>query len=90
MQRQRDWRPLCANPDPRNIIDENDHNTKNASGFDFFGHAARRPEGELFKDLVLLTQPRMGKHDQGRRGTTLQAASRQPRTMEKGLGERIS
>ncbi len=84
MQRQRDSGPLCANL-PRNIIDENDHNTTNdhyASGYCFFGNAARRPESELFKDLILPN------HDQRRRGTTLQAASRRPRMTEKGLGKR--
>ncbi len=63
----------------------------------WFGHAARRPEGELIKDLLLPTPPRMwrsraedmGYHDQGRPGTDLWTASLRPRTMEKGLGESV-
>ncbi len=59
----------------------------------WFGHAARRLEGELIKDLLLPTPPRtaedMGYHDQGRPGTDLRAASLRPRTMEKGLGESV-
>ncbi len=63
----------------------------------WFGHAARRPEGELIKDLLLPTPPRtwlrrygrpakdMGYHDQGRPGTDLWTARLRPRTMEKGL-----
>ncbi len=47
----------------------------------WFGHAARRPEGELIKDLLVPTPPRtggqaswkpaegMGNHDEGRPGT---------------------
>ncbi len=63
----------------------------------WFGHAARRPEGELIKALLLPTPPRtrrrraedMGYHDQGRPGTDLRTASLRPRTMEKGLGESL-
>ncbi len=63
----------------------------------WFGHAARRPEGELIKDFLLPTPPRtwrrraggpaedMGYHDQGRPGTDLRTASLRPRTMETGL-----
>ncbi len=55
----------------------------------WLGHAARRPEGELIKDLLLPTAEGMGNHDQGRPGTALQASSLRPRTMEKGLGESL-
>ncbi len=56
----------------------------------WFGHAARRPEGELNKDLLL-------RHVRGGGqlktwATTIKAnrtASLRPRTMEKGLGESL-
>ncbi len=62
-----------------------------------FGNTARRPEGELIKDLLLTTPPRtwrrraedMGYHDHGRPGTDLRTASLRPRTMEKGLGKSV-
>ncbi len=52
----------------------------------WFGHATRRPEGELIKDLLLDAGC---SHDQGRPGAPLQTASLQLRTMEKGLGESL-
>ncbi len=67
----------------------------------WFGHATRRPGGELIKDLLLPTPPRtwrrrvgrpdeyMGYHDQGRPETDLRTASLRPRTMEKGLVESV-
>ncbi len=57
-----------------------------------FGHAARRPEGELIKDLAQTSwrfAEGMGNHDQGRPVTALRTASLRPRTMEKGLGESV-
>ncbi len=54
----------------------------------WFGHAARHPEGELMKDLLLPAED-VGKHDQDRPGTLLRTASLRPRTMEKGLGESL-
>ncbi len=52
-----------------------------AQRFRWFGHAARRPEGELIKDLLLPTPPRdesdmepnenVGNDSQGRPGTSL-------------------
>ncbi len=53
----------------------------------WFGHAARRPESELIKDLLLAED--VGNHDQGRPGTPFRTASLRPRTMEKGLGESV-
>ncbi len=63
----------------------------------WFGQAARRPDGELMKDLLLPTLPRtwrrrsedVGNHDQGRPGTAFQTESLRPRTVEKGLGESL-
>ncbi len=67
----------------------------------WFGHAARRSEGELIKDLLLPAPPRtlrrracrpvedMGNRDQGQPGTDLWTANLPPRTMEKGLGESV-
>ncbi len=60
--------------------------------FRWFGHAARRPEGELIKDLAQTSwgfAEDMGNHDQGRPVTALRTASLRPRTMEKGLGESV-
>ncbi len=55
----------------------------------WFGHAARRPEGDLIKGLLLSTPPAedVGNHDQGRPVTPLRTTSIRPRTMEKELGE---
>ncbi len=53
----------------------------------WFGHAARRPESELIKDLLHAED--VGNHDQGRPGTPLRAASLRPRMMEKGLDESV-
>ncbi len=63
----------------------------------WFGHAARRPEGELIKGLHLSTTPRtwlrrtgdVGNHAQGRPGASFSAANIRLRTMEKGLSERL-
>ncbi len=50
----------------------------------WFGHAVRRPEGELIKDLLLPTTPRTWRRRAGG-----QLKSLRPRTMEKGLGESV-
>ncbi len=42
-------RPLCLTSIPALLVQ---------GGFRWFGHAARRPEGELIKDLLLPTPPR--------------------------------
>ncbi len=56
-----------------------------------FGHAARRPDGELIKDLLFPTPPAedVGNHDQGRPRTPLRTAGLRPRMMEEGLGESL-
>ncbi len=62
------------------------------------GHAARRPDGELIKDLLLHTPPRtwgrpaedVGNHNQDRPGAPLRTASPRPRTMENGLVEIVN
>ncbi len=49
----------------------------------WFGRAARRPEGELTKDLLLPTPPRSWRKRSGGQ------ASLRSRTMETGLGESV-
>ncbi len=84
-------RRLCLRSTPALLVQRRVH---------WFGHAARRPEGELIKNLLLQTPtPKwqmsyrlaedMGNHDQDRPGTDLQTASLWSRTMEKGLGESV-
>ncbi len=62
----------------------------------WLGHAARRPDGELIKDLFCShhfpsCKPDEGadNHDQGRPGLPLRIASLWPRTIEKGLCESL-
>ncbi len=62
----------------------------------WFGHSARRPDGELIKGLLLQVAQTnlrpaedMRNHGQGRPGTPLRTASLRPRMMEKGLGESL-
>ncbi len=67
----------------------------------WFGHAARPPEGELIKDLLLPTLPRTWRRRAGgqlkTRATTIKTDMEmfsgplllRPRTIEKGLGESV-